>query len=336
MNRNSRLSASAVRKASYGAALVLAGILGCSGSSDSPSGTGGSGTGGKTTSTGGSSTGGSSSNTGGSSTGGSDSSTGGSSDTGGSSSSTGGSSDTGGSSSGTGGSSSSTGGKGGASSSTGGKGGSGTSSTGGSSGGGASGSADCSSLKLCEDFETGTLDTKTWKLQQQGFTAGIVTDQAHSGTHSFHVNAPNSANSAFISETKTFPASDFWGRAWMRFKGPAGGHQMYIYVAVPGDQARLLNRLGSSEAFRVNFQKSDMFYTSTTNIPQETWFCYEWHVTASAIQVFKDGVQLTDIKPPGASGGTSLNFGFQRFQTGASGEIWYDDIAVGDSQIGCK
>ena len=42
-----------------------------------------------------------------------------------------------------------------------------------------------------------------------GFTASIGTDQAHSGTRSLQVVAPNTGNSAFITETKPFPASDF-------------------------------------------------------------------------------------------------------------------------------
>ena len=115
---------------------------------------------------------------------------------------------------------------------------------------------------------------------------------------------------------------------------------MYIYVALPGDQLRLLNRLGS-DAFRVNYQKTDAFYASTTNIPQTTWFCYEWHVTTSAVTIYKDGTQLTTDKPiPGITGGTSLSLGYQRFAT-ASGantasELWIDDVAVNSTQIGCN
>jgi hypothetical protein len=169
-----------------------------------------------------------------------------------------------------------------------------------------------------------------------GFTLSVGTDQAHSGTHSLHIVAPNTSNSAFITETKTFPASDFWGRAWLRFNGPAGGHQMYIYMAYPGDQLRILNRLGS-DAIVVNVQSTDNLYTSKTTIPQQTWFCYEWHVTTSATTVYKDGTQLTDVKAPGATGGTALSFGFQRFAT-ASGaaDLWIDDIAVNSTQIGCN
>src|SRR6185503_3700070 len=109
---------------------------------------------------------------------------------------------------------------------------------------------------------------------------------------------------------------ELWGRAWLRFHGPEGGHQVYIIANSPGDQLRLLNRRNGSEAIAINVQKTDRWYSSKTAIPQDTWFCYEWHVTASATTVYKDGTELTDLKAPGATGVTSLSFGYQRWQTG--------------------
>jgi hypothetical protein len=247
---------------------------------------------------------------------------------------------------GTGGSSAGTSGNAGRGGSGFGRGGSGgTTGSGGAAGSGTAGSSGtaggtgtgCAAAQICEDFESGSISSSTWKVSMSGsFTATVGTDQSHSGTHSLHIVAPNTSNSAFITETKTFPASDFWGRAWLRFNGPNGGHQMYIYVALSGDQLRLLNRLGS-DAIQVNFQKTDQFYASKTTVPQTTWFCYEWHVTTSATTIYKDGVQLTDIKAPGITGGTSLSLGFQRFATAsAAADLWIDDVAVNTSQIGCN
>jgi hypothetical protein len=234
--------------------------------------------------------------------------------------------------------------------STGGNGGSanpgGTSGAGGTAGGGAGATggagsgADCSSLKLCETFESGSLDAAVWKSMKGGqFTIAVETGQAHSGTHALHVVAPDAANSAFITETKTFPASDFWGRAWFRFTGPQGGHQVFIIVApsTANQQLRVLNRRDGSEAFAVNDQVTDKWYSSSTMIPQNTWFCYEWHVTATGTSIYKDGTELKLDKPaPGSKSPVSLSIGFQRWQPGAKGEIWVDDIAISDTQIGCK
>jgi len=209
--------------------------------------------------------------------------------------------------------------------------------------GGAASAADCSSLKLCEDFEHDALDAGTWTLPKAGaFTATLETSQAHSGTRALHVVAPNTVGSAFITETKGFPAADFWGRAWLRFHGPEGGHQVYIIANSPGDQLRLLNRRNGSEAVAINVQKTDRWYSSKTLIPQDTWFCYEWHVTTSAISIYINGKKQalkmgTNGDAPGITGGTALLLGFQRFTNSSSdGEVWYDDVAVGDTQIGCQ
>lgn len=171
-----------------------------------------------------------------------------------------------------------------------------------------------------------------------GYTLALATDQAHSGTHSVHVMAPAATGAAQITETRTFPATDFWGRAWLRFSAAAGGHQMYIAVNGGGDQLRLLNRLGNSSAAQVNFQRTDMFYASRTMIPMDTWFCYEWHVSAADVHVYMNGQALTDVVVPvSIANPTALLLGFQRFQAGPSaGEIWIDDVAVNASQIGCN
>jgi hypothetical protein len=194
-------------------------------------------------------------------------------------------------------------------------------------------------LKLCEDFEKDALDTATWSTKVSGaFTAKIATDQAHSGTRSLHIVAPNAANSAFITETKTFPAADFWGRAWFRITGPKGGHQVYI-IAKPSaanSELRLFNRKTDKEEMAVNTQNGDDWFVTKTPVPQATWFCYEWHVTETATTIYHDGIEFTEIKPPGIKGVTSLSLGWQRWQAGAAGEMWIDDVAVSDKQIGCK
>lgn len=203
---------------------------------------------------------------------------------------------------------------------------------GGSAGSGAS--TDCSSLKLCEDFEK-ALDMSALKETGSGFDGAIVTDQAHSGMHSYHVNAPNKTGSKFLTWNMS-PGADFWGRAWFRITGPKGGHQVYI-IAKASSELRLFNRKTDKEEMAINTQSGDDWFVSTTPVPQATWFCYEWHVTESATTIYHDGTEAVFTKkPPGIKGVTSLSLGWQRWQAGAAGEMWIDDIAVGDKQIGCQ
>lgn len=231
-------------------------------------------------------------------------------------------------------------------------GGGGTGEAGGSSGGGSSGSGGTGtngggsggtgtavgcSAKVCQDFEK-DLDA-TWALKPSGaFTAKIDTDQFHSGSRSLHIVAPNKTNSAWLTiQADKFPAADFWGRAWYRITGPKGGHQEYIIAPANGNELRILNRKTDSENMGVNTATPDKWYMTNTPVPQATWFCYEFHVTATATTVYPNGKEATEAKPPGVTGVKSLSFGWQRWQTGSGdGEMWIDDIAIDDKQIGCE
>ena len=219
--------------------------------------------------------------------------------------------------------------------------GAGGSATGGTTGnGGGSGGTGASvgcSAKVCQDFEK-DLDA-TWALKVSGeFTAKIDTAQFHGGSRSLHVVAPNKTNSAWLTIlSDKFPAADFWGRAWYRITGPKGGHQEYIIAPASGNELRILNRKTDSENMGVNTQTPDKWYLTNTPVPQSMWFCYEFHVTATATTVYPNGKEATEAKPPGVTGVKSLSFGWQRWQTGGGdGEMWIDDIAIGDKQIGCE
>jgi hypothetical protein len=181
--------------------------------------------------------------------------------------------------------------------------------------------------------------TKWLPLKPTGaFTAKIDTDQFHGGSHSLHVIAPNTTNNAWLT-TKTLPvpAADFWGRAWYRITGPKGGHQEYIIAPAGGNELRILNRKTDSEMMGLNTQSPDKWYLTNTPVPQSTWFCYEFHVTATATTLYPNGKEATEVKPPGMPGITALRFGWQRWQTGGGdGEMWIDDIAISDKQIGCE
>jgi hypothetical protein len=174
-------------------------------------------------------------------------------------------------------------------------------------------------------------------MSGSGYTLALAMDQAHSGTHSVHVSAPTPTGSAFIQETMTFPATDFWGRVWLRFNTPAGGHQMFIALNAPSNQIRMLNEIGSTK-LQLNLKSTDQSKASATVVPLQTWFCYEFHIAPNSVNVYIKSQELTDVAATFPStGSTSLAFGYQRFQAGtAAGEIWIDDIAINTTQVGCN
>ena len=224
-----------------------------------------------------------------------------------------------------------------------GAGGSGGAGGGGGSGGSSGGSASCASYTLCDDFEGAAPGdaASAWTIIKNGYTVETVTTQAHSGTHSVHVMATANNGYGYISETKTFPATDFWGRAYMRIVAPSSGHEVFAGLDTnamepQGEQVRLLNNTGGGNIV-TNRRSDDMSKGSATKIPMSTWFCYEWHETPSKLSIYLDGKELTDVDESWVEP-TFVAFvlGFERFSGGTAGDIWIDDVAVNSAQIGCN
>jgi hypothetical protein len=68
-----------------------------------------------------------------------------------------------------------------------------------------------------------------------------------------------------------------------------------------------------------------------------TWACYEWHETPTGLHVYFEGSELTDIAETWTEATFSLlRLGFERFDTGTGGDIYIDDVAVNNEQIGCN
>ncbi len=306
-------------------AVLLAAAIGCSSNTGSPSGTGGAPGSGGTTSTGGTTA------------------TGGTTGTG-----AGGTSATGGTGVATGAGGSNTAGSGGAPTGAGGAGGitggggqsNGGAIGGGGASGGAGGAADCSSFTLCDDFEGAApgAASSPWKLVTQGtgYKVEVVSTQVHSGTHAVHVTGPSATGTAAITTTKGFPATDFWGRVWMRVTSPATGHQCFIELNSASDQVRALNEMGSGE-LATNLRSSDKINGHTT-LPQDAWFCFEWHQSPTALHVYTDGTEVTDAAATWSIPSiTSMQIGLQRFMAGTgTADLYYDDVALNPTRIGCN
>jgi hypothetical protein len=211
---------------------------------------------------------------------------------------------------------------------------------------GGGGAADCSSFSLCDDFEGAApgATTSPWKVSMgSGYTVEVVSTPVHGGTHAVHMSAPTATGGGYLTATKGFPATDFWGRAWVRVKSAAGGHQCLMALnATPNngvtDQVRILNEMGSGEV-ATNLRSNDKLNdASATKVPQDTWFCYEWHQSPSALQVYIDSAEVTKAAASWSVASiNSLQIGIQRFQAGtAKADFYYDDVAVNATRVGCN
>jgi hypothetical protein len=207
----------------------------------------------------------------------------------------------------------------------------------------ADGSASCATagFQLCDDFEgTPPGPGSDWTIIKNAYTVETVTDQAHSGTHSVHVKATGGGGYGYIEETKTFPATDFWLRAYLRLVAPSGGHEVFAgadtnMMEPQGDQIRYLNNLGGGK-ISTNRRAGDAGKTSSMSIPMGSWFCYEVHQTPTEVHIYLEGKEVTDaltmyVEPTFVS----IVLGFERFGGGSAGDIWIDDVAINSAQVGC-
>lgn len=172
--------------------------------------------------------------------------------------------------------------------------------------------------------------------QGGGYTVELQSDQVHSGTHAVHVHAPNGTGNGYILATKGFPATDFWGRVWIRVTSAAGGHQCLMALNAANDQVRLLNEMGSGE-LSTNLRSSDKINGHATKMPQDTWFCFEWHQTPNSLNVYHDGAEVTDAAATwSVPNVASIQMGLMRFQSGnGNADLYYDDVALNSERIGC-
>jgi len=186
----------------------------------------------------------------------------------------------------------------------------------------------------------------------------------------FHPTDPHIQQATYYN--RTFPSTaDVWTRIYMRHEGPGGVgpfvsdpiqvKHMIVYGNGPGLGAWLVYPWGSKtlSTYLVNYPTLDdsvnFYHGPTMNDYQ--WYCVEQHFnrgtqgqTNGQYEVFVDGVQyfnltgvvfdnLPDVCPPGSTcqGQTIVRAftGVRIFGQYGSGDRYFDDIAVGNTRIGC-
>lgn len=220
---------------------------------------------------------------------------------------------------------------------------------------------DCSSLPLCEDFEGGTVgsqpDPSVWSLRlDYGNNASpslIVIDdsESHSGSKSVKIDG-TSAQTVGIIYSASFPMDVFHLRAWMKVQLVQDAERDPVFIGIGQEEntevrLRSFNRYitannTSSDAVAPSQATSGEGCPSCTQLPTD-WFCVEMYVNrpAEELSISVNGevaVSVTDWKastsstmPPSID---QVRFGFMRLN-GSAGTVWFDDIAIGPSPIGC-
>ena len=247
----------------------------------------------------------------------------------------------------------------------------GSSSTGSSSSTGTGGPAGCTGMPLCDDFEAeaagGPPNAATWTIVSPNCSgAGTVTvdgAEAHSGTKSVKVTGKGGyCDHVFLANTAAVTAvgKSVYGRFFLRLSNSLGqGHTTLLTLkdAVEGKDLRLG---GQNQVMIWNRESDDatlpeLSPTGTAlsvSPPALAWRCVEFHIdeTDGQMQTWIDGVDVAGLHQDGVptpdidkqwlnkSGWkpdvTDLKLGWESY-AGQEMTLWFDDVAIGATRIGC-
>lgn len=235
------------------------------------------------------------------------------------------------------------------------------------------GSSQCknSTFALCEDFESGSLDTATWKTR--GTAPKIETVRAARGKYSAHFHTDDNGL-AYITQTKTFPAPNdtYYARVFVWFDAlptaPDWAHWTISGAQAGTDSSAPEIRIGgqwdtndSIELFGVGTDRGDTGDWTNLDadpngkpkaVPAQSWVCLEWKFDGSAneTQFWWDGVEHPSLATSSTNHGgskdpfilpqfSSMWVGWWLYQAGTtppSFDVWIDEVAVDYQRIGCN
>ncbi len=225
-------------------------------------------------------------------------------------------------------------------------------------------------VQLCEDFESGVLDTTTWTVNG---TAPVI-DGIHAarGTKALHITKAGNGLS-YIRETKTFPAvnNTYFGRIFAYFDqlptAPGMTYAHWTFVAASGTgvqgEIRLSGQLqnmlnhfgvgtdsGTSDGGTGDWTNSDNDPKGAPMaVPTGTWVCIEWmhKGDTNETRFWWNDTEHPSLYTSATQHGGNMNpydlpqftnvwMGWQEYQASTEPfEMWIDEIAIDKDRIGC-
>jgi len=226
-------------------------------------------------------------------------------------------------------------------------------------------------VQLCEDFESGTLDTATWTTL--GAKPVIDGAQAARGGKALHLMITGNGQTA-IREKKTFPEANdtYYGRVFVYFASlptPATGfdYAHWTMIAASGTQVmgeiRVSGQMSNGKSLwgvgtdnRVDANGTGDWTNSDGDpngkpvaVPTGQWMCIEWmhKGDTSETQFWWDGTLHPSLSTTSTMHGGNNNpfllpkftqvwIGWQEYQDSTERfEMWIDEIAIDSQRIGC-
>lgn len=220
------------------------------------------------------------------------------------------------------------------------------------SGGSGGSSAGASSALLTDDFEAATIASKWTPRSNGGSMFDLDQAQKHGGTQSLHVKHNGFSSMLAVEGAPLFPAPNntFYGRLWLRAAGPLPqGHVVWFEAGDVMNDAHEV-RVGMN----IGKFQSNLWYQGEVDIRDpdakvtaDEWHCVSFQFGPDVLDVSLDGVHSSIstknwVAADQANGNTQAKAAwtptYAAFRLGwelGSGEIWYDDIALGHSPLPC-
>jgi hypothetical protein len=226
--------------------------------------------------------------------------------------------------------------------------------------GGAAGGCAGKTYKLCEDFESGAVGAipTGWTLLKGfggGGTIGLANDQAHSGTMSLKSSASTTGQNRVQKSLMALgpTATNHWGRIFYRVGTPEPKpNNGVIHITLTALEGSTENRVvdtvvntAGNHQWLFNIPDDSCCTSSAYNWTfEDSWHCAEWNVDVAteSFQFYTDGVNVPALSFTGRAGAhmsnyTSVGLGTIFYQVPPNPVVvWFDDLAIDDTQIGCQ
>ncbi len=236
------------------------------------------------------------------------------------------------------------------------------------------GASRCStSLRFCDDFENGAIDTQKWSISGPTNLAVSTGDKAR-GTRALHMTKTGNGN-AYVKHSKSFPMpnNDYYGRAFIKFIKLPVKPMMYSHWTIIAASGNVVNgeiRVGGQ--LPTNANNPQVWGVGTDNrtqdagtgdwtnsdkdpnnnpraVPVNEWMCIEWAHLGSVDEThfWWDGVEHPSLRTTQAMHGGNTNpfilpeftnvwLGWAEYQASTQDfELWIDEVALDTQRIGC-
>ncbi|MEU8264067.1 cellulose-binding domain-containing protein [Micromonospora sp. NPDC048999] len=229
--------------------------------------------------------------------------------------------------------------------------------------------AGCGGAVLCDGFEnqTGSTPTGDWTVVQPDCAgagvAAVDTTTAHSGSRSIRINgAGGYCNHVFVRANRDLSALGQvrYGRLWVRHTTALPvDHVTLLAMNDAADGNRDLRMGGQNRALQWNRASDDATLPEqspagvalSVPLPTGRWSCVEFMVDGAAgqLRTWLDGVAVAGLTADGVPTHdidgqwynrtwrprlTDLKLGWESYGSAAD-TLWFDDVALGATRIGC-